>query len=287
MNDPILEEGAQAGEAAQPGSTTVQPGEGAAPVGAPAPPDRMDRLERSMAELTNAVNDAARQLSIRPSAPAAPAEGPDKFLERLSADPQGVIREVARGEYQQGAEATVNPAMRTMLEATSRQLMSTHRTEVDLKFGAGTFDELFKPQLDKDIGQLLNVNPAAAANPETFQALVDRLYGGANFGQLRERERAMEAARSRGVPVNQLVPGGGVPRLRQVTGDELPADVEQFLRDVEKATGESVSRKEYAKLYFSGSDSGPGRHRTTVADYLQAIGADADTKRIYLGEKQV
>ncbi|MCI0658663.1 MAG: hypothetical protein L0170_16545 [Acidobacteria bacterium] len=286
MNDPILpDEGASSGTGTnvQPGAQP-QPGEGGTPA-APAE-DRFARLEKSQSELAEAVRQATQavQRMLVPQA-AVPEEPVDKFLERLATDPRGTIREVARGEFQQGVTGEVGPTMRTMLEATNRQLMATHRTEVDLKFGAGTFDELFRPQLEKDVTQLLAVNPAAAANPETVQALVDRLYGGSNFAVLRERERAMEAARSRGVTPNVLVPSGGVPRLRQLTGDELPDDVEQHLRNWERQTGEAIDRKQYAKLYYSGTDSGPGRHRTTVAEYLQAIGADADTKRLYLGEK--
>lgn len=261
-----------------------------APAAPPAPDPidlRFSNLERSMADLTSVVKEAAQAVRGMPAVAAAPVnESPEQFLERMAADPAGTIRQVAQQQYQAESQRSVEPTMRTMLEAASRQLLSTHRTEIDNRFGSGTYDEVFKPQLEKDVLQLLQVNPAAAANPETVQALVDRLYGGANFATLRERERAMETARSRGVAPGQVVPTGGVPRLRQFTGDELPPDVEQFLRDVEKSTGEKINRKDYAKLFHTGTESGPGRHRTSVADYLQAIGADADTKRIYLGEKQ-
>lgn len=278
MNDPVLP------EAGAEGANTVVPAEGA--TAAPPAPDRFDRLERSMNELRDVVSAAAQAVSRMPAPQALPDEPPERFLERMAADPRGVIQEVARQQYSQTAQTDIGAPVRTMMEAAARQLISTHRSEIDSRFGNGTFDEVFRPQLEKDVNQLLSVNPQAAANPETVQALVDRLYGGANFTTLRERERAMETARSRGVLPGQVVPGGGVPRLRTFTGDELPDDVEQFCRDVERSTGETVDRKAFAKLYHTGRESGPGRHRTTVADYLQAIGADADTKQRYLGEKQ-
>lgn len=280
MNDPIL--GEQEG---QQGSTTVQPQPGAGAAAAPAPgvqPDRLDRLERAMGELADTVRQAAVMVTSGPAQPPV-AESADSFMQRFSSDPQGTLRQLTEAGVAQAVGAQVAPAMRTVLEATNRQLLASHRADVDLRFGAGTWDELFKPQLERDIGQLIQVNPGAAANPETVEALVNRMYG-THFAALRERERAVETARSRGV--SHLVPGGGVPRLRQLTGDELPEDVEQHLRTWERETGEVVDRKHFSKLYYSGDSVGDGHHRTTMAQYLQAIGADADTKRTYLGERQ-
>lgn len=284
MNDPILE-----GEAQPQAANTNVSADGAAAEAAPVKaeiPAWGTELQQSMRELTEVVRSAAQAVSRMPAPAPAPEEPTDKFLERLASDPKGVIREVARGELAVGGEATAAPAMRTMFEAASKQLLATHRAEIDTRFGGGTYDELFKPQLEKDLAQLLANNPQVAAQPDTVQMLVDRLYGGANFAALRERERNMETARQRGIVPGSVVPGGGVPRLRQFTGDELPDDVEVFIRNVERSTGEKVDRKAYAKLYYTGQESGPGRHRTNLADYLQATGADADTKRKYLGDKQ-
>lgn len=275
MNDQVLPD---AGETVPAG----QPAPAAAPV-AGATPDRLDRLENAMAELAATVRDAAAAVKGIPGPAPAPVEPVEKFLERFSADPQGTLNQVADARVAQAVAGQVTPAMRTMLEATSRQLLAAHRADIDIRFGAGTYDELFKPQLEQDMTQLLTAAPGAAANSETVEALVNRLYG-THFAALREREKAMETARSRGV--SHLVPGGGVPRVRTLTGDELPDDVEQHLRNWEKHTGEMIDRKHFSKLYYSGEESGPGKHRTNVAQYLQAIGADADTKKTYLGERQ-
>lgn len=278
MNDPLFSDA----EASQQGVPAQgQPGQQGQPA-----EDRFERLERAMGQLAETVRLAAQQVSSVPAAPVAQreTESPDAFMQRFSTDPQGTLREITQAGVAEAVGSQVTPAMRTVLEATTRQLVAAHRADIDLKFGAGTYDELFKPQIERDIAQLIQVNPGAAANPETVEALVNRLYG-THFGVLRERERAVETARSRGV--SHLVPGGGVPRLRALTGDELPDDVEQHLRTWERETGEVVDRKHFAKLYYTGDSLGDGRHRTGLAQYLQAIGADADTKRTYLGERQV
>lgn len=240
----------------------------------------MDRLERAMSDLGSTVRAAAERVtSIQ--APAAPAQRPDEFLNELAADPQGVITRVARETFQAAAEATLNPAVLQVLDTASKQILQGHQLRVDSEFGLGTFDEVFRPQLEKDLNQLRAVNARATADPATVEALVNRLYGGENFPKLVERRNGLEKSHTRGV--SHLLPTGGVPRLRQLTGDELPHDVEQFLRDTEKVTGDYTDRKRFSKLYYSGEESGPGRHRTNVVQYLQAIGADPDTLKRYGG----
>jgi hypothetical protein len=195
-----------------------------------------------------------------------------------------VIQRVARETFQRAADENLNPAVLQVLDTASRQLVDGHRFTVDQKFGIGTFDELFKPQIEKDMLQLRSANPRATADPATVEALVNRLYGGDNFEKLEERRRNLETAHARGL--THLIPAGGIPRLRAPLADELPTDVEQFLRDVERSTGELIDRKQYAKLYYSGHESGPGRHRTSVLDYLKAVGASPDTIKMYGGERQ-
>jgi hypothetical protein len=154
---------------------------------------------------------------------------------------------------------------------------------VDSEFGTGAWNEIFKPQLDKDMAQLRQVNPSSLADPATVKALVDRQFGGQNFEKLVARRGQLEDGRMRGA--TNLVPSGGYPRLRSEAQNEVPGDVEGFLRDVEKATGENIDRKHYAKLYHTGRESGPGRHRTSLLDYLRATGADPDTLKHYGGER--
>lgn len=277
MNDPIL------GDEGTPlGGTTVPAEEQGQPPKADPSEARFERLERAMAELGNVVKSAAERVTNIP-APAAPQASPDAFLEEMSKDPQGVIGRVAREQAQALAEQQFNPTVMQMLETASQQLVAGQRQTVDYEFGLGTYDELFKEKVEGDLAKLRVVNPRAAADPATVEMLVQRHYGGANFDALMAKRKTLETARERGV--SHLIPTGGVPRLRAVTGDEIPADVEQFLRDVEKATGEVVDRKRYAKVYYTGTESGPGRHRTNVVEWLKAVGADADTLKMYGGEK--
>lgn len=246
----------------------------------------MDRLEQAMQQLTGVVADAAQALRAPQAQPQAAPIPAEEFLTQLAANPQGVIQREATLAFQRAADASLNPAVLQVLETGSQQLLQRHAERVDGEFGEGTFAEVFQPQLEKDMAQLKVVNPKAMADPSTVAALVDRLYGGANFEGLMERRRGLEAtARNRGL--SHVLPAGGVPRLRasKNLAEEVPDDVEGFIRNVEKVTGEQVDRKHFAKLYHTGQDSGPGRHRTSVLDYLKATGADADKLKMYGGDR--
>jgi hypothetical protein len=280
MDDQILPADQQETPPAQP----PEPATEVAEQQAPPEPDRMDRLESAMSELTETVRLAAQQVAGQRQA--APPQSQEDFLNELAADPQGVISRVARQTFHESADETLNPAVMQVLDTGSKQLMAAHEARVDAEFGVGTFNEVFRPQLEKDVSQLRQANPRAMADPATMEALVNRLYGGDNFGMLLERRKAAEKEGRLGVG-NHLMPSGGVPRLRGGgnAGDEIPADVETFIREVERSTGEQVDRKEYAKLYHTGVETGPGRHRTTVVDYLKAVGAEPDTLKMYGGER--
>ena len=270
MDDPILND-------APPPQAPPQPA-------APAPDMRIDRLENAMAELTMTVRDAATRLTQAPQQ--APPRSNEDFLNDLASDPQGVIQRVAADTFRRAAAETLNPAVMQVLDTASTQLLTGHQQRVDYEFGEGTFDEVFRPQLEKDLAQLKQVNPRAMADPATMDALVNRLYGGENFNVLLERRQGLEkSAKARGL--SHVIPSGGVPRLRSNMNAEaeIPPDAELFLREVERSTGENIDRKNYAKLYHTGVETGPGRHRTTVVDYLKAIGADPDTLKMYGGER--
>jgi hypothetical protein len=249
----------------------------------PAPPatgDRMDRLESAMAQLTDTVRDAAAALRATPPQPG-PQRTNDELLSDLATDVRGTIRNEAGQAAREIMAQGLNPAILQVLENGNTALMRDHQNVIDSEFGEGTYDEVFKPQLERDIAQLKQVNPRAIADPQTMDALVNRLYGGPNFHMLSERRQAFEkTAQVRGL--SHLLPRGGVPRLRVGNpAEELGPDHEQFLRETEKATGETIDRKQFARLLHTGRDTGPGRHRTDLADYLAVKGADKATKEKY------
>ena len=264
MDDPILSEQAPAPAVPSP----------------PQAEDRMSRLESSMAELTATVRDAAAALRATPAAPQA-QQSADDFLTDLAANPHGVITNVASQAAAAVMARELNPAVLQVLENGNDQLMRSHEERIDSEFGEGTFKEIFKPQLDNDMRQLKSVNPRAIADPQTVNALVNRLYGGDNFHMLSERRTALEkTAQVRGL--SHLLPRGGVPRLRVGNpNEELGPDHELFLREADKATGENTDRKAFAKLLHTGRETGPGRHRTDLSDYLAVTGATKETKEKY------
>jgi hypothetical protein len=245
---------------------------------------RFDRLEQAMGQLAGVVQDAANRLTQAPQQ--ATPQTNDEFLNELAQNPQAVIQRVAADTFRRTAQETLNPAVLKVLDTSRNQLMERERERVDGDFGEGAFDEIFRPQLNKDLDELRQHKPDAIADPATVRALVDRLYGGDNFPVLLERRANLEKnARMSGR--SHLLPSGGVPRLRGSPNpqEEIPPDAEQFLREVERNTGEAIDRKQYARLYHTGVETGPGRHRTTIVDYLKATGADPDKLKMYGGER--
>lgn len=275
MNDPIL------------------PPEPQAPAASESPGvDRMDRLEATMAqiaraqsELSQTVADAAQRLSL-PQAPVAPKQTNEEFLSELSADPRGIITRVASEAAQAVANQQLTPALVRTLDLAATQLLSEQAQKVDAEIGAGTFDEFFRPQIEKDVAELRKTNPEALANRSVMEALVNRLYGGDNFPVLSQRRRQYEQlAQSRGL--SHLVPQGGSPRLRSISGEpELNPEAELFLREVDKATGETTDRKQFAKTMATGHESGPGRHRTNIADWAKAAELTPEQRKMYGIDKQ-
>jgi len=227
-----------------------------------------------MMNLAATVESAATRLTAAPQG--RPPQTNEDFLNEMAGDPQGVIQRVAADTFRKAAQETLNPAVMRVLDTASQQILATEQMRVDTEFGPGTFDEVFRPHIDLELAQLKGINPQAVADPGTVRALVDRRFGGENFDKLANRRMGYQRAMERGA---YGFPGGGVPRLRgaRIGEDELPPDVEQFLRDTDKVTGEETDRKRFGKLFNTGRDVGPGRHRTTVLEYAKAIGADADT----------
>lgn len=267
MNDPIL----------SPDPEVVQP---------PSPPvpvqdlQRMDRLEQAMAELTNVVREVGTKLPLA-QGPVVPQQTNDEFLNELAQDPRGLITRVASAAAQQVASQQLTPALVRTLDLAATQLVSEQAAKVDAEIGAGTFDELFRPQIEKDLSELRKTNPEALANRSVVEALVNRLYGGENFPVLSQRRRQLEQlAQQRGL--SHLVPQGGAPRLRSLSGEpELHPEAELFLREVDRSTGESTDRKAFAKQMQTGQESGPGRHRTSIADWGKAANLSEEQRKMY------
>ena len=255
--------------------------------------NRLDRLEQgflrmneAMAELSSTVKEAARMVSA-PAIQAPQPMGNEQFLNEFASNPQGLIAREAGAAARQIIQENMTPALLQMLESTSTQLVSERAQQVDADLGAGTFDEHFRPQLEKDLAQLRAANPRGLADKQVIGALVDRLYGGDNFPVLMEKRRNYEQlARQKGL--SHLVPSGGIPRLRGLNPEaELHPEAELFLREVDRATGEATDRKEFAKSMNTGRESGPGRHRTTLADYLKKENATPEQRKMYGVDKQM
>ena len=278
MDDPIFD------------SPTETPAPAAPPPPPPAaePDPRIERLENMVGSLVGKLDELARTPAPVAEAPPPPPKPTNDQLTDLAANPRDYIAQIARETATQHTNETLAPLVMQTLTNASQSLLNNHSTQVDAQFGAGTWDEMFRPQLEQDLARLKQANPQAMADSGTVEALVNRLYGGGNFNKLMERRgaHAAELTKQEEAGIAKIVshlPQGGVPRLRSTKeGTELPEDVEQFLKTVDAKTGSTTDRKSYGKLYEAGTESGRG-HRTDVLEYLKAVGASPDTVKSYGG----
>lgn len=283
-----------------------QPGAGAKPNGDATPPPNkpaeakddgqwradiekvVGTLGGQVQQLVGTLNTLASQPPPAAPAPPPPKVDPNDRLNELAADPDQFVKTLTREQVEQYVTDNVNPAVMSSLEAANQIIIAQRAAQDDAKFGPGTFQELFREQLDKDMAQLRQANPRALADPAVINNLVDRLYG-PNFTKLQERlqetQKTMAQQREEGIrEIVSHIPSGGIPRLRAPSGDdpgELPDDVKSFINDVDSKTGGRTDQKTFTKLYHSGVESGPGRHRTSIQDYLDATAADPEVKKQY------
>jgi hypothetical protein len=245
---------------------------------------RVDQLAAQVERLVSQLDSLANTPAPAPVAPEPTPEpvAPGDALQELAADPQGFVAKTARDEAQRLVSEAVNPTVMQVLDAASQQLVNSHALRIEQEFGAGAWDDMFKPALEADLVRLREVSPRSLADPATIEALVNRLYGGENFTKLTERKaehaKKLGEQEQEGLQkVARLVPQGGVPRLRKGNGEAgLPEDVEKFLKEVDAATGRPQDRERFEKLYATGEDTGR-THRTDVVEYLKAVGADPET----------
>ena len=228
-------------------------------------------------------------LATTPAPTPAPAPKPtNEQVNDLVADPSGFVGRVAQDAVTKAVQEAVNPILQRTLGVASQQLLNQHATDIDSRFGAGTWNEVFKPQIETDLERIRAANPAAAADPAVMDAIVGRLYG-PNFDKLSDRQVAHQQGLAKqeeaGLQkiISKLPPAPGVPRLRQAGAtDELDPETIAFLKRVDASVGETTDLKHFAKLHATGTE-GPSGHRTDVVDYLRAIGADPATIKAYGG----
>ncbi len=219
--------------------------------------------------LNEAINTPAPEPAPAKPAPASKGEV-DAYLDRLASQPRETISEEAKQAAMAVVKEAVGPTLSRIFDFGGSLVMEREQARVDEEFGTGTFQELYAPALQRDLANLKRVNPEATANQETVRALVDRITG-QQFSSLATRKEAAVKARNeaRQKQAEELVshiPQGGV-RLRGRVGTggglELPAEFDQFSREIAAATGEPIDRETFAKLYHAGN---------TIDDFLKATG---------------
>jgi hypothetical protein len=257
--------------------------------------DRTAALERQLEALGGQVQQLVGGLTQLmntpvPEAPKPPAPVPSasEALNDLAADPYKFVKSATQKEIDEALASRVNPNILQSMETMGQMLVAQRAYQIDAEFGAGTYDAVFKPAMDADLAQLRQANPRALADANVVNSLINRHYA-PNFATLSERKanlaKSAEEERRKGIEtIVSHIPTGGAPRLRNLNVDDpdsLPDGVKADIAEMERTSGQSVDRKLFTKLYHAGKDSGPGRHSTSLKDFLDAVGANPDRKKSY------
>ena len=197
-----------------------------------------------------------RQQAVAPTPTPDPYAGgsSDDFLTNFMANPDGVLTakmtSVIQPMFQQFA-GEMAPIVQQINAGMSTSLTDQHRVRVDSEFGTGTFDEKFKPLLDRriqaesDRGQPLRASEGAWMESE-LNAIKGHL-----FNDLAEKRTAHQKAVSEGREKDQasladdvtnrvttnLGPGGISNRFFSAEGTEPTPAEQDFLNARNKAVG--------------------------------------------------
>ncbi len=273
-------------ELTDPGTdTTTDPAKPVTTADKPSAPQgdsRLDALQSQMSEMARSVQSLTSSLAAameapdptpQPSAKPAPASKSevDAFLDRLASQPRETIAEQAKEVAASVVREAMGPTLSRIFDFGGSLVLEQESSRVDGEFGAGTFQEIYAPQIQKDLANLRKVNPEAMANRETVRALVDRVTG-QQFTALADRKgtHVKKQADRRAQELDEIVshiPQGGKGGLRLrgrgPAGTDLPDDFDSFAREISAQTGEPMDRDTFAKLYAAGN---------TIDDYLKAVG---------------
>ena len=186
----------------------------------------------------------------------------DDFLNDLASRGATVVDERVTEGVKEIAAREFAPVMTTMIETAHEGLVAAKQAEVDSTWGPGTWAEIIKPELDKELTQLRGMNFQALADKNAIKALVDR-HIGINYASLKERdgkfteEQAEVAKKTRDDLISSL-PTGGAPRISLREG-EVDADTQLFFKELYEATGQKTDVKKFEGM----------RDVSSLDDYLK------------------
>lgn len=196
-----------------------------------------DKVSKTLGDFAKEVTASVAQMrQASTSQPVEPtASKGDNFLDEFVNDGKGTISKVV----QEALRDTMGPWVQSQVSATADNLRDTHRTQVDKTYGAGTFDEVVGPEMEKILATLDPQTQAVArGNKQTFEAILKQARGDdAVMEKLAERREAVRKA-----PPEML---GDSRTPSKKTG--LSTEDNEFLQDYERA-GRKVDRKALLEL---------------------------------------
>ena len=243
---------------ATPTTTPVEPST-APPVPGPNPEvaalqEQVNGLTRNLESLTGTLREALTPRTPEPTEPE--RVDPNDYLSALANSPQETIRKEAAEVARKQLEESYGTFGNQMVETQHRMLMNDQQRQIDEEFGKGTFAEVYKPKIEKDLETIRKRNPMALANAESMQILVDRVTG-QNRTTLNERETQAQTKKqeewvaTRTEIANSLPPAG--PRRGSPDGTTPDDDTKLFLAEIEAKTGEHMDPAAFLKLMGAGN----------------------------------
>ena len=261
------------------------PAAAAAPTPEPGTQNGVSREEfNQLASAVNQTNSSVdglvatlKELATTPADPPTPqppadlnpdVDPNDQLLDDFTKNPA----EVMDARIQQGIrEATeqMAPALQQAIDVAHNALMTRHEAQINQTYGQGAWD-LIKPGLDEDLGSLRKLNYNALGHEDSMNSIVYRRFG---MPESREALAEHQAQNQEPDVPNDprlivspgSIPQGGSPNRITPSSARPDPDTSLFFEELEKATGKSIDKQQFAQLHTAGN---------TIDDYKKVVGEE-------------
>ena len=187
-----------------------------------------------------AVEQQFQNVVVNQPAPVAVDSSDDDLPTRLLTDPKKVLME----EFQANAKETLAPALGVLFEDRKNEVLQNFHRQIDETFGEGTWEEEFKPEVDK---ALTNMPPEMAGSRGHLNVMVNAIKGD-RFNKLVERGAKLEEAAEKAETARQNEPPSllGVGHARPEE-PSISQDLSDWIKDTNRVTGGKMTVEEWQK----------------------------------------
>jgi hypothetical protein len=204
----------------------------------------MDQVQQAMKVYFDGLNEQLTQFGQQVvaaiqqvQAPQTPEPTNTDVATDLLEDPGSVIDQRVDGRIRE----RLGPYLQTQIGDKLEDLLIRHRVSVDERYGDGTFEKIYRPELDRQLDTLPPETKSSAAH---IQSLIEGITG-RKTEELRPLANELEKKRAEALDPPPMLPGG-LP-IRTQLGHVDQAD-RAFGEVYEKATGRTLDLKKLATV---------------------------------------